>query len=120
MVYIFFSLHSDRVDVLEALGNGAAELQHQRRVGVAPAMSVTRSAVKITPQELPKVLEVISGLEARRRVPRGLTRAPVAGRVIWQKSARSRTLALPCKDGVVAALRQLAAKAPWAVSAGEE
>ena len=120
MVYIFFTLHSDRVEVLQALGGNVADLQQQRRVEVAPAMSVPRSALAVTPAELPRVLEVISGLEAGRRVPRGLIRAPLAGRVIWQKSARSHTFAVPHKDGIVAALRRLSAKAPWVVRAGEE
>lgn len=120
MVYIFFTLHSDRVDVLEALGGDALELQQQRRVEVAPSMSVTRSALTVTPGELPKVLEVISGLDAQRFIPRGRARAPISGRVVYQRSPRSHTLALPHKDGVVAALRRLVAKAPWTVSAGEE
>ena len=120
MVYIFFTLHSDRVEVLQALGGNVADLQQQRRIEVAPAMSVLRSVLAVTPAELPRVLEVISSLEAGRRVPWGLTRAPLAGRVVYQKSARSHTLTLPHKDGVVAALRRLAAKAPWAAPAGEE
>ena len=120
MVYIFFTLHSDRVDVLEALGGDALELQQQRRVEVAPSMSVTRSALTVTPGELPRVIEVISGLDAQRYIPRGRNRAPISGRVIYQKSARSHTLTLPHKDGVVAALRRLAAKAPWAAPVGEE
>lgn len=116
MIYIFFTLHSDRVEVLQALGGNVAVLQQQRRVEVAPAMSVPRSALAVTPAELPRVLEVISGLEAGRR----LTRAPLAGRVVYQRSTRGHTLALPHKDGVVAALRRLSAKAPWTLRAGEE
>lgn len=120
MVYIFFTLHSDRCDVLEALGGNVAELQQQRRVEVAPTMSVPRSALAVTPGELPRVLEVVSSIDAQRRIPRGRDRAPIPGRVVYQKSARSHTLTLPHKDGVVAALRRLVAKAPWAAPAGEE
>lgn len=120
MIYIFFTLHSDRVEVLQALGGNVADLQQQRRVEVAPAMSVPRSALAVTPSELPRVLEVISGLEAGRRVPRNLARAPLAGRVVYQRSTRGHTLTLPHKDGVVAALRRLSAKAPWTLRAGEE
>lgn len=119
MVYIFFTLHSDRYAVLEALGGDTAELLRQRPVEVAPAMSVARSALAVAPAEIPRVLEALSGLEAGRRIPRGFTRAPIPGRVVWQRSPRFHTMTMPHKDGVLAALRRLVSRAPWA-TAGEE